>query len=471
MFNSRLILFIIEMKVLKFGGTSVGTPSSLTNVKKIVESEVEAGERLIVVVSALGGVTDLLINSAHTASRGDMSYIITYAEIVRRHLEMIDSMVEAPRRQAVILKINQLLEELGNLYRGISLVRDLSTRTLALVVSYGERMSSTIISAVIKDAELIDSLALIVTAGGAKCPRLDADETDRRIKSELLDRDSKVMIAPGFISRDLDGDITNLGRGGSDFTAAIFGAALNASILEIWTDVDGFMSADPRIVKDARVIDSMTFAEAMELCNYGAKVIYPPTIYPVFRRSIPIVVKNTFNPVAPGTLIKKEIDSIDTAPVKGVSSVKDVVVISLMGTGVEMIDNFASRIYEALGEVHVEALLVSLVFNHNSVLVAVRSADAKRAINSLTDAFKDNLRNGLLSEIRETEGFGIVAAVGDNMSKTPGIAGRLSMVLDRENIPVVASTQGAIGNRAIFVVSEDMLLKALNTLHSVITES
>ncbi len=452
------------MKVLKFGGTSVGTPESLRNVKDIIESRND--EQLIVVVSALGGITDKLIATARTAATGNLQYIVDYAEIVSRHLSMIDVLVSDKYKGEVTRAINLLLEELGNIYRGISLVKDLSQRTLDVVVSYGERMSSTIISKVIENAILIDSRELIFTQKVLGKHLLDAELTERAIKKYFAELDYKVAIAPGFISSDRSGDVTNLGRGGSDYTAAIFAGELGAELLEIWTDVDGFMTADPRIVPNAEVIDRLSFSEAMELCNCGAKVIYPPTIYPVFRRNIPIVVKNTFNPSAPGSLIEGHKSMDNELPIKGLSSIKNISLITISGSGVERIKDFAPRIFDSLSNRGITPQLVSLVFNRNSVIAAVNESDADSAVESLTDKFMQELQSGYLNEISASSGYSTVAIVGDNMRQTSGIAGRLSLVLEQALIPVAASSQGATENKTIFVVKSDDMVKSLIAIHN-----
>ena len=259
------------MKVLKFGGTSVGTVESLRHVKRIVE---ECEEQVIVVVSALGGITDLLIKTAHQASTGDITYMQNYAKIVERHINVINGIVPQEKITTVRTKIDMLLEELGNIYRGVSLIKDLSSRTLDIIVSYGERMSSTIVSNIIENATLFDSREFIKTESQFNKHVLQAELTERLIKETFGSFTGKVALVPGFISTDAKAnDITNLGRGGSDYTAALICAALDASQLEIWTDVDGFMTADPRVISTAYVIDKLTFIEAMELCNFGAKVV------------------------------------------------------------------------------------------------------------------------------------------------------------------------------------------------------
>ena len=271
------------MKVLKFGGTSVGTVESLRNVKQIVENQQQP---VVVVVSALGGITDQLINTANLAANGDIAHLESYAKIVERHHAVISGIVPEEKRLDVRSIVDPLLEELGNLYRGISLIRDLSDRTLDIVVSYGERISSVIISHIINGATHFDSRNFIRTVKQFGKHILDNDLTTELVHKTFDSFKGNVAVIPGFIASDIKGDITNLGRGGSDYTAAIIAATMDAEVLEIWTDVDGFMTADPRVINNTYVIDRLSFVEAMELCNFGAKVIYPPTIYPVFHKNI-----------------------------------------------------------------------------------------------------------------------------------------------------------------------------------------
>ncbi|MDD6778530.1 MAG: aspartate kinase, partial [Bacteroidales bacterium] len=345
------------MKVLKFGGTSVGTIASLTSVKSIVES---CEEPVIVVVSALGGLTDRLIATAKLAAKGDCGYLTNFDDISERHHTIINGMVAAEKRDEITGIVDVLLEELGNIFRGVSLIKDLSPRTLDIILSYGERLSSVIISRIISGATHFDSRNFIKTECQFGKHILDVDLTDRLIHEAFDAFSGRVAIVPGFISTDhVTGDITNLGRGGSDYTAAIIAAALGARQLEIWTDVDGFMTADPRVIKTAYVIDNLTFIEAMELCNFGAKVVYPPTIYPVFHKNIPILIKNTFNPEARGTLISDHLPESDTRAIKGISSINDTCLITLTGFGMVGVIGINSRIFNALAKHGVSVFLVS----------------------------------------------------------------------------------------------------------------
>ena len=451
------------MKVLKFGGTSVGTVESLRNVKQIVEG---CNEQVIVVVSALGGITDQLINTAKQAAKGDMGYLQNYAAIVERHNKIIDGIVPDKRKLDVHSIISPLLEELGNIYRGIALIKDLSTRTLDIVVSYGERLSSVIISRIINHARHFDSRNFIKTETQFDKHIADLKLTETLIHDTFNNFKGKVAVVPGFISTDREtGDITNLGRGGSDYTAAIIAAALNAEQLEIWTDVDGFMTADPRVISSAYVISHLTFIEAMELCNFGAKVVYPPTIYPVYHKNIPIKIKNTFNPSAPGTLISGNAASHEGKAIKGISSINDTCLITLTGFGMVGVIGINSRIFNALARNGISVFLVSQASSEHNTSFAVKNCDADIAVAVLKEEFKAELTTGEISDITPERDLATVAIVGENMKHTPGIAGRLFNTLGRNGINVIACAQGASETNISFVIKLESLRKALNVIH------
>jgi aspartokinase/homoserine dehydrogenase 1 len=450
------------MKVMKFGGTSVGTIESLRNVKAIVES---CDEPVVVVVSALGGITDQLIATARLAAAGDIAHLESYARIVERHRQVIDGIVPEAFKLEVLSIVNPLLEELGNIYRGVSLIRDLSQRTLDIIVSYGERISSVIVSRVIEGAVHIDSRTFIKTVKQWDKHVLDNDATQPLIHERFDNLNAKVVVVPGFIASDAEGNVTNLGRGGSDYTAAIIAAALDARVLEIWTDVDGFMTADPRVISGALVIDRLSFTEAMELCNFGAKVIYPPTIYPVFHKNIPIVIKNTFNPSAAGTWISEQEPSPEGKAIKGISSINDTCLVTIKGLGMVGVIGINSRIFNALAQNGISVFLVSQAASENNISFAVRNADADHAIQVLNQEFAAELKSGTLSEIVAEPNLATVAIVGENMKHTGGIAGKLFNVLGRNGISVIACAQGASETNISFVIEHDDLRKALNVIH------
>lgn len=450
------------MKVLKFGGTSVGSVESMSNVKHIVES---CREPVVVVVSALGGITDKLIETAKLAAEGGCAYEVCFHEIVERHRHMVRAAVETDKQAGLLELIEPLLDELGNIFRGVSLIKDLSVKTLDTIVSYGERLSSLIVSRVIEGAVHYDSRFFIKTQRQFGKHVVDFEETNKLVKryfSEL----PRVAVVPGFIASDKNnGDVTNLGRGGSDYTAAILATALKASQLEIWTDVDGFMTADPRVINTAYVIERLSFIEAMELCNFGAKVIYPPTIYPVFHENIPILIKNTFNPSAPGTLISEDNSHAEGKAIKGISSINDTCLITLSGMGMVGVIGINSRIFNRLAQSGISVFLVSQASSENNTTFAVRNADADLAVKVLRDEFEQEMAVGEISDIEAEKDLATVAIVGENMKHTPGIAGKLFNVLGRNGINVIACAQGASETNISFVIELGSLRKALNVIH------
>ena len=456
------------MKVLKFGGTSVGTVESLTSVKKIVEGR---RKPVIIVVSALGGVTDMLISTAKAAAAGEEdTYLQTYAKIIKRHHDVIEGMVPDHLRSQTFKDIDRMLDELGNIFKGVSLLSDLSSRSLDTIVSYGERLSSLIISRIIKGARLFDSRQIIKTVDQFGKHVLDNDSTLPLVMQTLGTKDYEVAVVPGFISSDsATGDVTNLGRGGSDYTAAIIAAALDADSLEIWTDVDGFMTADPRIISNTYVIDHLTFVEAMELCNFGAKVIYPPTIYPVFHKSIPILLKNTFNPDAKGTLISSSSDASegnsDGKAIKGISSISDTCLITVSGLGMVGIVGINARIFNALAREGVSVFMVSQASSENTTSFAVKNEDAARAVEALEKEYAAELASGELNPIHSEHNLATVAIVGENMRNAAGVAGRLFNTLGRNGINVISCAQGASETNISFVIKIKDQKKALNVIH------
>ena len=452
------------MKVLKFGGTSVGSVNSILSVKKIVEA---IEEPVIVVVSALGGITDKLLATSTMASKGDLAYEKELSEIIARHLDVIEGVIEDKEvRMDVQKKVMALLDELSNIFKGVYLINDLSAKTSDTIVSYGERLSSLIVSNVIKDAKLFDSRKYIKTVKQFNKHIVDFDLTNKLIK-ETFSPLPKVSLVPGFISSSTEtGEVTNLGRGGSDYTASILATALYANTLEIWTDVDGFMTADPRVISSAYVIDRLTFTEAMELCNFGAKVIYPPTIYPVYHKNIPIRILNTFNPTAPGTYISKErVKEEGKAIIKGISSINDTCLITVQGLGMVGVIGVNYRIFKTLAKNGISVFMVSQASSENNTTFAVRNADADLAVQVLNDEFALERAQGDMNDTVAEKDLATVAIVGENMKRTPGIAGKLFGTLGRAGISVIACAQGASETNISFVIKHKYLRKALNSIH------
>ena len=447
---------------MKFGGTSVGSVNSMLNVKKIVES---VDDKVIVVVSALGGITDKLIKTSRMASEGDSGYEKEMKEIVNRHIEMVYTVIPAGQKRELLLDcVNELLNELKDIFQGIYLIRDLSPKTSATIVSYGERLSSIIVATLINGAQWFDSRQFIKTEKKHNKNILDAELTNKLV-CETFKEIPEVSLVPGFISSDkTTGEVTNLGRGGSDYTASILAAALDADVLEIWTDVDGFMTADPRVISSAYPINELSYVEAMELCNFGAKVVYPPTIYPVCHKNIPILVKNTFNPEAAGTIIKQDANDSSKA-IKGISSINDTCLITMTGLGMVGVIGVNHRIFKTLAENGISVFLVSQASSENSISIGVRNEDAPLACEVLNEEFAKEIEMGEISPMKAESGLATVAIVGENMKHTPGIAGKLFGTLGRNGINVIACAQGASETNISFVVDGASLRKTLNVIH------
>lgn len=449
------------MKVLKFGGTSVGSVESILSLKKIVEAETDD---VIVVVSALGGITDKLIATSKMALAGDEQYAAEVAAMRKRHHDMIETIIEKDKQAKLLKTVDTLLDELQSIYYGVYLIRDLSAKTSAAIVSYGERLSSQIVATLVKDARWYDSRTFIKTEQKHGKHILDSELTNRLVR-EAFAGHGKVSLVPGFISADKNsGEITNLGRGGSDYTASIIAAALDAEVLEIWTDVNGFMTADPRVIHSAYTISELSYVEAMELCNFGAKVIYPPTIYPVCIKNIPIKVKNTFNPENPGTIIKNEIDN-DRKPIKGMSSISGTTLITVTGLSMVGVIGVNRRIFTALADNGISVFMVSQASSENSTSIGVRDEDADDAVRVLNHEFAKEIETGAMFPMHAESGLATIAIVGENMKHTPGIAGKLFGTLGRSGISVIACAQGASETNISFVVDTKFLRKSLNVLH------
>ncbi|MCD8167094.1 MAG: bifunctional aspartate kinase/homoserine dehydrogenase I [Bacteroides sp.] len=452
------------MKVMKFGGTSVGSVKSILSVKKIVES---ASRPVIVVVSALGGITDQLISTSRMAAAGDINYESEFREIVYRHVEMIKEVVSDTEKQNELQKkVGKLLNELKDIFQGVYLIKDLSVKSSDAIVSYGERLSSLIVADMIEGATVYDAREFIKT--DYKHPRhvVDSELSNRLIQDTFKDLNDTIAVVPGFISSDKASEnVTNLGRGGSDYTASLLAASLNVEALEIWTDVDGFMTADPKVITSAYTINELTYVEAMELCNFGAKVVYPPTIYPVYHKNIPIRIKNTFNPDSDGTVIIQDDGKGAGKAIKGISSINDTSLITVQGLGMVGVIGVNYRIFKTLAKNGISVFLVSQASSENSTSIGVRNADADLACEVLNEEFAKEIQMGEISEVCAEKGLATVAIVGENMKHTPGIAGKLFGTLGRNGINVIACAQGASETNISFVVDSRYLRKSLNVIH------
>lgn len=452
------------MKVLKFGGTSVGSVKSILSLKQIVENEAKK-QPVVIVVSALGGITDKLIATSKLAVAGDEEWKTEFDAMVDRHHKMIDTIItDTKAREDLFIKVDALLDQLRSIYFGVFLIHDLSEKTSDAIVSYGERLSSLIVSTLVKGSKWYDSREFIKTVDKNGKHVLDAELTTELVIKTFSEL-PRISLVPGFISSDRDSkEITNLGRSGSDYTAAIIAAALNAEVLEIWTDVDGFMTADPKVIKTAYTINELSYIEAMELCNFGAKVIYPPTIYHVCVKNIPIRVKNTFNPESDGTIIKQKIEN-NLKPIKGISSISGTTLITVTGLSMVGVIGVNRRIFTALAQQGISVFLVSQASSENSTSIGVRDQDAEKAVNVLNNEFAKEIETGAMFPMHAESGLATIAIVGENMKHTPGIAGKLFGTLGRSGISVIACAQGASETNISFVIDGKYLRKSLNVLH------
>ena len=449
------------MKVLKFGGSSVGSTASILNVKKIVES---TPHPVAVIVSALGGVTDQLIEISAKAAAGDESYKELVNALILRHHAMVEEVIAAEKKEALSSEINILLEDLKSILHGVFLIQDLTRKTADAIIAYGERLSSLICAALIENACHYDSRTFIKTTLENGKHVVDFDSTNRLIL-ETFAEPQQIVVAGGFISTDLQtGVTTNLGRGGSDYTAAILAAALGAEALEIWTDVDGFMTADPRVIPTAYTIDALSYSEAMELCNFGAKVIYPPTIYPVCVKNIPIFVKNTFNPEASGSIISRDA-AISDRPIRGISSVNEMSMVTVSGPSMVGVIGVNRRIFTTLASGGISVFMVAQTSSETSTSICMTPTDARKACQLLDEEFSKEITDGAMNKAQLLDGLATVAVVGERMRQTPGIAGKLFSVLGRNGISICALAQGAPEMNISFVVERTQLRKSLNVLH------
>ncbi len=449
------------MKVLKFGGTSVGSIENLRRVKDIVS---EVDDDVIVVVSALGGITDKVLTLAKTAATYKTFDADEMNGIAERHLEAVAALVHSEAKAVTEKKVLAHLSELENLIKGVSMVGELSDRTLDRIGGMGERLSSVIVAAYF-DAHLIDSAALIQTDSTFLKAEVDFETTNTRIASALKNFKG-VAVAPGFVASNGQRIPTTLGRGGSDFTASIFAAALNANSLEIWTDVSGFMTADPRVIRKAYTIDYLTYPEAMELSHFGAKVIYPPTILPVYKKRIPVWIKNTTRPEDPGTLIgyEKKFGS-EQRPIKGISSVTDITLVTLQGAGMVGVTGIAMRLFSSLARVKVNVILISQASSENSISVAIRSEDNLIARTAIETEFAREISAEHINGVLLEEHLSIVAIVGENMKESAGISGKLFNTLGKNGVNIRAIAQGASELNISWVVKTEDLRKTLNVVH------
>lgn len=446
------------MKVLKFGGTSVGSAENIKKVKRIVRNQ--DGD-VIVVVSALGGITDKILGAAKKASTGTTSFHADLAEIKSRHEEVIHSLFNGTGSIKYI--VDELLDELEQILTGITLVGELTAKTLDRIAGIGERISSNIIAQFV-GATRVDSSELIQTDSNFGKARVNFKVTDKNIQSAFQNFKG-IAVVPGFISKNEKGEFTTIGRGGSDYTAAIISAALNVGILEIWTDVNGFMTADPRVISKAYTIPELSYSEAMELSHFGAKVIYPPTILPVYQKGIPILIKNTFEPENPGTRISRVPESGQERIIKGISSISGITLVTLQGIGMVGVTGISMRLFTALARENVNVILISQASSENSISVAIEENVVKVAGNAIQSEFEREISTGQINKVEMESDLSIVAIVGENMKHSTGIAGKLFSTIGRNGINVIAIAQGASELNISWVVKNEDLRKTLNVVH------
>lgn len=451
-----------SMKVLKFGGTSVGSVESIRQIQHIISQQTDD---CVVVVSALGGITDQLLKAAQLALQSDEAYMEVYQMIRQRHLDMANALIDnTTMRQMLCHELERILEELRSILFGVHLVKDLSAKSEAVIVSYGEQLSSRIVTAALSGAVRKDSLQFIRTDRKQGQVLLDTELTESLIH-KAFSPIPHLAVCPGFISRDSQTDeITNLGRGGSDYTASILAATLGAEVLEIWTDVDGFMTADPRLIPNAYTIKSLSYVEASELCHFGAKVVYPPTIYPACAKNIPIRILNTFSPENNGTIIQAKPEE-SKRYVRGLSSIRDVALITVSGLSMVGVIGVNQRIFSALAAGGVSVFLVSQTSSENSTTLGVQEKDCNKAVEVLTREFAEEIKVGSMYPMLVQQGLAAVSIVGEKMHNVPGVAGKLFGTLGRNGISVIAFAQGATETNISFVIPAQQLSKTMNVLH------
>lgn len=454
------------MQVLKFGGSSVANAYNIKKVINIIEKEA-VKDNTLVVLSAFGGATDLLLDCGELAARGDESYKERLRVLEHRHLEATKQLIPVDRQSSVLSQVKRHCNEIEDICNGVFLLRELSPRTKDRIVSYGELISSQIISAVLNGEGIIntwvDTRQLILTNSHFTYATVDIENTNRRINEYIQEETGNLFIVPGFIAADSTGAITTLGRGGSDYTAALFAAALDARSLEIWTDVSGMMTADPRVVSHARLIPHISYQEAMELSHFGAKVIYPPTIQPVMNRHIPVWIKNTFAPDDHGTLIETAVKK--NGSIRGISSINKIALLSLEGSGMVGVPGFSKRLFEALAANSVNVILITQGSSEHSICVGINEANAAQANQVVDEAFSYEISTGKVQPLIIEHDLAIIALVGDNMKSHPGVSGKMFGAMGRNGINVRAIAQGSSERNISAVIRTADVKKALNVLH------
>ena len=455
------------MKVLKFGGSSVGSSEKIINVIKIISSLLEKNKNLAIVFSAFQGVTDELIKISELAANGESTYQELFTNLEHRHISVAKELISIKKQSSILANIKLSLNELEDVIHGVYLVKELSPRTLDFILSFGERLSAFTIASALMDREILceylDTRELIKTDNGFGNAKVDFELTSKNIKNHFK-KHGQLQVVTGFIGSTINNEATTLGRGGSDYTAAIIGAALNSTEIQIWTDVDGVMTADPRKVRNAFSLPHITYEEAMELSHFGAKVIHPPTIQPAFSKKIPITIKNTFNPDFAGTRINNKPNS-SIFSVKGLSSIDTIALLRVQGSGMIGVSGIAKRIFSALANEKINVILISQASSEHSLCIAVPPKHAQQAKQSLEREFKFEIYEHHVNEVIIENNLSVVAVVGENMRNTPGISAKVFQALGRNGINVIAIAQGSSELNISVVISKDHEAKALNALH------
>lgn len=460
------------MKVLKFGGSSVANAQSLASVLSVVAINAKK-HRIVIVVSAISGITDLLIKAGREAEKQDIRFRETVQNIEFRFLEFTRSILPVTIQSAALSMVKQSINEIEDVCSSIYTLKEMSDRTCDKLVSYGEIITSRVISEKMTVEEIghqwIDSCTIIRTDNHFGKANVNLPVTNKSVRSEFQSDKYKVFLLPGFIASDPEGNTTTLGRGGSDYTAAIIGAALNASCVEIWTDVSGMMTADPRQVKNARPIPEISYLEAMELSHFGAKVLYPPVIRPTMLKKIPLLIKNTFAPGEQGTLITDKEEASDN--IRGISSISGIVLLRLEGPGMIGIPGFSKRLFAALAAEGISVVLITQASSEFSICVAISDADETKAIRVVSESFRTELTDGSLLPVKAEGELAIIALVGNSMVNLPGISGRMFGVLGRNGVNIRAIAQGSSERNISAVIAKQDLKKSLNALHEEFFES
>jgi aspartokinase/homoserine dehydrogenase 1 len=455
------------MQVLKFGGSSVANAGNINKSVQVIQQAVNK-DRTIVVVSALGGITDNLLQCARAASVADESYRDSLTLIEQRHLDTVRQLIPVASQSGILSMVKKTCNELEDILKGIFLLRELSARTRDCVMGFGELLSSRILSASLfcqgVENSWKDSRDLILTDSRYGHAQVDFKATKKRLNEYFQTTPASLLVVPGFIASDAKGITTTLGRGGSDYTAAVIGSLLGADRIEIWTDVSGMMTADPRLVSHARVISNISYQEAMELSHFGAKVIYPPTLQPLMSRGIPVRVKNTFAPSDPGTLIEK-VSRHGGSSIRGISSIAEIALLSLEGSGMIGIPGFSKRLFEALSVNQINVILITQASSEHSICVGVEVHQASVAKTAIDEAFSVEIHTGDVQPLIVEQELAIVALVGDNMKSHPGISGKLFGVLGRNGVNVRAIAQGSSERNISAVIATKDVKKAVNSLH------